>query len=463
MSTSLLPRIGFVTVALLLAVTPLLAAAATCPNLYRNLSFGSRGSDVVELQTFLIAQGDLAAGNNTGYFGRLTEAAVKSWQAKNGVVSSGTAATTGYGTVGPRTRAKIASVCGGGTIYANFSASPTFGTAPLSVRFSYIPGAMADAFRYQIDFGDGTNDSDSSIYPPQTSCDKSDPGHCWSYHIYQSSGTYTAKLKKLRDLGCDANPAGLPPGYKCDPYDVVGTVTITVSGSADINLSFSALPTSGTAPLWVTFKAPLPVSDSSLDYFVDFGDGSSIQMGRDMMLCFPEDTSCKDAVAKAGPIGSMGSGHSYKQAGTYTATLMHGSNCSQIQALPPTVKCNSATSLGTVTITVTGTSASSGREFSGIRERIIRDGEALVFVQVSTVGLSSFPTNGTDNEKEMWKAQARVRIQNVLNTLSNTDFTFTNQFDITLEFVGRLKISGYEKLRTNSGVTNITLNNRGSY
>ncbi|MEK7155869.1 MAG: peptidoglycan-binding domain-containing protein, partial [Patescibacteria group bacterium] len=101
MNTSLLARISFTTLALLLAFAPVFASASACPNLYRNLSFGSRGNDVTELQTFLIAQGDLAAGNNTGYFGRMTESAVKSWQAKNGVVSSGTAATTGYGAVGP--------------------------------------------------------------------------------------------------------------------------------------------------------------------------------------------------------------------------------------------------------------------------------------------------------------------------------------------------------------------------
>ncbi len=112
-----------------LLILPVFVFAAECPNLYpstgsthspqagsgqaRNLSFGSRGQDVVELQNFLIAQGDLAAGNNTGYFGKLTEAAVKSFQKRNDIVSSGTPKTTGYGAVGPKTRAKIARVCAG--------------------------------------------------------------------------------------------------------------------------------------------------------------------------------------------------------------------------------------------------------------------------------------------------------------------------------------------------------------
>ena len=93
---------------------PLFAfAQASCPQLTSNLSFGSLGSDVVQLQQFLIAQSSLAAGNDTGYFGRLTEAAVQQWQSSHGVVSSGSAATTGYGAVGPRTRAALASACTG--------------------------------------------------------------------------------------------------------------------------------------------------------------------------------------------------------------------------------------------------------------------------------------------------------------------------------------------------------------
>ena len=60
------------------------SSGGTCPILTRFLSRGSRGADVVLLQQYLIAQGDLAAGNDTGYFGPLTEAAVQQWQAAHG-------------------------------------------------------------------------------------------------------------------------------------------------------------------------------------------------------------------------------------------------------------------------------------------------------------------------------------------------------------------------------------------
>ena len=99
-------------VAVTVFLAPLLALAQTsCPQLTSNLSFGSRGSDVVHLQQYLISQNLLSPDSSTGYFGPLTEAAVQQWQAAHGIVSSGTPDSTGYGAVGPRTRAAIAG-CG---------------------------------------------------------------------------------------------------------------------------------------------------------------------------------------------------------------------------------------------------------------------------------------------------------------------------------------------------------------
>ena len=101
------------------------AGAQSCPQLTRALSFGSRGPDVVQLQQYLISPGLLSADSATGYFGPLTEAAVQQWQSSHGVVSSGSAETTGYGAVGPRTRAALASACSG-------VSNPSTGSAPSS-------------------------------------------------------------------------------------------------------------------------------------------------------------------------------------------------------------------------------------------------------------------------------------------------------------------------------------------
>lgn len=78
-----------------------------CPNISRRLSFGSRGRDVARMQSYLIVLGYLAAGNDTGYFGPLTEEAVKKFQCAERIVCSGTLLTTGYGVVGPLTRTAL--------------------------------------------------------------------------------------------------------------------------------------------------------------------------------------------------------------------------------------------------------------------------------------------------------------------------------------------------------------------
>jgi peptidoglycan hydrolase-like protein with peptidoglycan-binding domain len=73
----------------------------------RRLEEGMRGSDVLGLQQFLISEGLLPVSAATGYFGPMTEAAVQNYQAQEGIVSSGSPETTGYGVVGPQTMSHI--------------------------------------------------------------------------------------------------------------------------------------------------------------------------------------------------------------------------------------------------------------------------------------------------------------------------------------------------------------------
>ncbi len=76
----------------------------------RSLSFGLSGSDVETLQNKLINLGYLAEGKATGYFGQLTQAAIKKFQCDQGIICSGTGATTGYGVAGPKTQVALTSV-----------------------------------------------------------------------------------------------------------------------------------------------------------------------------------------------------------------------------------------------------------------------------------------------------------------------------------------------------------------
>ena len=83
-------------------------SSTSCPVLTRDLYVGvvdSRtGGEVSKLQQFL-------GGEVTGHFGPATLALVQSWQSAHGLVSSGAPSTTGYGSVGKKTRAAIASSC----------------------------------------------------------------------------------------------------------------------------------------------------------------------------------------------------------------------------------------------------------------------------------------------------------------------------------------------------------------
>lgn len=93
--------------------TPALPAAASstatiaCPAIARLLQFGVNGTDVTNLQVFLAAEGFFDVANATGFFGKLTEAAVQAWQKAKAIVTEGDPATTGFGAVGPKTRAAL--------------------------------------------------------------------------------------------------------------------------------------------------------------------------------------------------------------------------------------------------------------------------------------------------------------------------------------------------------------------
>ncbi len=108
------------------------------------LKSGSRGSEVTSLQQYLAQDLTLYPEREvSGYFGPATERAVQRFQSKNGIVTSGSSATTGYGVVGPQTRAVMARKCGAGgatdvatpVIYSRSPASvPLDGTSQVTLR-----------------------------------------------------------------------------------------------------------------------------------------------------------------------------------------------------------------------------------------------------------------------------------------------------------------------------------------
>ncbi len=108
----------------------------SCPTLSQNLWQGVKGPSVASLQQFLLSAGTYTYPEITGYYGPATQQAVEKWQAQNGVVSFGTPNTTGYGVVGPATRAAISRVCGG---VITTPITPITPTTPTVCTLEYAP------------------------------------------------------------------------------------------------------------------------------------------------------------------------------------------------------------------------------------------------------------------------------------------------------------------------------------
>jgi peptidoglycan hydrolase-like protein with peptidoglycan-binding domain len=90
------------------------------------VDYGATGTNVTNLQLFLKDNTSIyPEGLVTGFFGNLTRQAIMRFHAAYGIVSSGTAATTGYGRVGPMTLAKINSLMLSGWSTADIS-GPAF-------------------------------------------------------------------------------------------------------------------------------------------------------------------------------------------------------------------------------------------------------------------------------------------------------------------------------------------------
>ncbi len=137
-------------------------------------------------------------------------------------------------------------------------------------------------------------------------------------HAYARAGTYSPRftVKNASDVSAYTG------------------VSVKVSDSVG-NVGFTASPTSGAAPLTVSFRTTAGDEET---YTVEFGDGTSAQM----------------SVIEGG--AARGVNHTYTSAGTYTAQLVRKSGTCYINGVA--ASCGAPDQLmGTVFITVTGSSS----------------------------------------------------------------------------------------------------------
>lgn len=209
-------------------------AGAVCPSFSRSLSLGISGNDVLALQKYLnthgfviVASGPGSTGNETKYFGSLTQAAVARFQAQGNVVALG---GYGSGTFGPLSRAYFARICNDsstvGIVQSTaFSASPQSGTAPLTVQFTST-APQGGTVGGSVTFGDGQ--SGSLVFAPTcSSCNLLGSVS----HTYTATGTYIATLTS-GSCSCPAN--GI---CNCPLIKVLATTTVTVSPSTSTSSS----------------------------------------------------------------------------------------------------------------------------------------------------------------------------------------------------------------------------------
>lgn len=158
---------------------PVVAGVAQCPHVSRVLKRGTTGEDVTRLQQFLALDPAVyPEAQVSGYYGALTEAAVKRFQCKNKLVCDGSPESTGFGVAGPRTAALLALQCadpvgrGVGTPSAGgfLRVTPISGNAPLNVSIEATVNTVKScaAATYEVDYGD--NAPKTLIAVPANTC-----------------------------------------------------------------------------------------------------------------------------------------------------------------------------------------------------------------------------------------------------------------------------------------------------
>jgi hypothetical protein len=190
-------------------------------------------------------------------------------------------------------------------IQVSINPQPTSGTAPLQVTLyaSWWGAPSGSTYSYTINWGDGSTTSSSTTSTTGTFT-----------HTYSSAGTYTITMTVSA------------PGAQ------TGSASATVTVYAPLTISsFSANPTSGIAPLTVSFSGSWSGGSGGYSWTLSFGDGQST----------------------SGSGSSVSTSHTYSSAGTYTATLTVTDSAGHTTSQSVTITVSSSSTYS-VTFTETG-------------------------------------------------------------------------------------------------------------
>jgi peptidoglycan hydrolase-like protein with peptidoglycan-binding domain len=277
-----------------------------CPYISRVLKRGASGADVTRLQQFLALDPAIyPEAQVTGFYGALTESAVKRFQCKNKLVCDGTPDSTGYGVTGPRTAALLALQCpevigsNSGTPSGFIRVTPTSGAAPLAVQVQAIlnTAKTCNMQQYEVYFGDAAQPV--TITVPAGFCNEMTQTLS---HTYTRGGIYGIVLRS----GVHQN-----------------TINVTVTGG-----SSGGGGSGGNGPFSVTAgvdgdpfiaAAQFDIASSCARYDLDWGDGSS--------HATQNEGSC------SGGTVTKTLNHTYDDAGSYTITLKRGSSLDTVDTV----------------------------------------------------------------------------------------------------------------------------------
>ena len=267
--------------------TPTLSCISLTNNLQVDDTDADNNGEVSKLQRFLALDPSIyPEARVTGYFGPATMRAVQRWQRTHGVVSSGDPDTTGYGFVGPRTRAAIAAKC------AVSDASPTtgvYGTVDSGTSASSMPTITGTA--YGVSSVSVSVVADGAAYYDSRNVINN------TIRVVNGTWSHTVVTQDFADGVYDVTL------YSPDKRALAtGTLKIQ-AGKLIGNISFAVGPPSGVAPLNVMFTGSIPLGSFS----IDFGDGTSIS------------DACPDRVSCPDPVYMVP--HTYNAPGTYIARL----------------------------------------------------------------------------------------------------------------------------------------------